>query len=140
MKDNLFFDHIILIDDDSIINHVHELLVKRHIAAKNITSYLNPLNAIIAIQNLLQQENLKILVFLDLNMPEITGFEFLDKVAELENNTKVFDIIIVSSSIDSNDISRGENHPLVRTYIAKPITSNKLKELKENYLQLEVQY
>ncbi|WP_051254090.1 response regulator [Arenibacter latericius] len=140
MKDNLVFDHIILIDDDSIINHVHELLVKKNIPAKNIKSYLNPLNAIIAIQNLLQQKGLKILVFLDLNMPEITGFEFLDKAAELENNSKLFDIIIVSSSIDSNDISRGKKHPLVRTYIPKPITSEKLIKLKENYSQLVIEH
>ncbi|MDX1326372.1 MAG: response regulator [Arenibacter sp.] len=139
MKDQLIFDYVILVDDDTIINHVHELLINKQHITKKIKSYLNPLEAVTAIQALLLQDHLKILVLLDLNMPEMTGFEFLDKIGQLENKAQLLEVLIVSSSIDAQDISKSNRHPLVRQYIPKPLNSKIIAGIMKGYSHLATQ-
>lgn len=139
MKDQLIFDYVILVDDDTIINHVHELLINKQHITKKIKSYLNPLEAVTAIQALLLQDHLKILVLLDLNMPEMTGFEFLDKIGQLENKAQLLEVFIVSSSIDAQDISKSNRHPLVRQYIPKPLNSKIIAGIMKDYSHLATQ-
>ena len=73
------------------------------------------------------------LIFLDLNMPVMNGWKFLEtftneEYARLNKTTKV---IIISSTIDPQDLARAKNFPIVVDFLPKPITVEMLEYLME---------
>ncbi|WP_026461995.1 response regulator [Adhaeribacter aquaticus] len=73
------------------------------------------------------------LIFLDLDMPEMTGWEFIKifpiHFPHLLNQTK---IVVISSTMDTKDIEDFELNPLVIKFIMKPLNKSGLNELKTN--------
>lgn len=70
------------------------------------------------------------ILFLDINMPEITGWEFMEIFKHYSKEIhEQFTIYILSSSVDTHDKDLAENNPLITEYISKPLTREKLKEL-----------
>ena len=69
-------------------------------------------------------------ILLDINMPVMNGWQFLDSIVKVKN-AKRLQILIVSSSVDHSDIQKAYNHPLVKEYITKPIDLKKLKKICE---------
>jgi CheY-like chemotaxis protein len=69
-------------------------------------------------------------LFLDINMPTMTGWEFLDEFKELpETIRKKFIIYVLSSSVDSKDLEKASENELVKNYIQKPLRKESLKTL-----------
>ena len=69
-------------------------------------------------------------MFLDLNMPVMNGWEFLDEVLQLHSN--IFEntsVYITSSSLDPRDLEKVKNYKVVSNYILKPITPNDLENV-----------
>jgi len=77
-------------------------------------------------------EKLPDYIFLDINMPIMNGWEFLDEYKRLNidplGKSKIF---IISSSVFSNDINRARSYPIVKSFISKPLSVEKIKELFE---------
>jgi len=69
-------------------------------------------------------------ILLDINMPIMNGWEFLDEYTRLNidpsGKSKVF---IISSSVFSNDINKARSYPLVKDFISKPLNVDKIVEL-----------
>jgi CheY-like chemotaxis protein len=67
-------------------------------------------------------------IFLDLNMPIMNGWEFLEEFTKIPNNSlKKTTIYIISSSVDPRDLERVKNYKAVNNYILKPITPTDLE-------------
>ncbi|KYG71585.1 response regulator receiver domain-containing protein [Roseivirga ehrenbergii] len=88
---------------------------------------LEGLAAIIASGN-----NLPELILLDLNMPVMDGWQFLDEFTKIKTDKKIT-LYIVSSSIDNEDFNKAETYEVVSNYIVKPITMDTLKGILEDF-------
>jgi CheY-like chemotaxis protein len=83
-------------------------------------------------QNLTNLDELPDIIFLDINMPVMDGWEFLEEFVKLKPNVgKEIVIYMVSSSIDPNDISRAREISEVTDYLIKPVTKEEVRAIIE---------
>ncbi|MBC7439034.1 MAG: response regulator [Flavobacterium sp.] len=130
------FQKILCIDDDPIALLLSKLLLTKSCLASEIVA-LN--NGEEALNYLSQSETLKknkendnLVVFLDLNMPIMDGWEFLEKFEnELYANYPNIKIILLSSSIDPSDIKKSNQFPMVLEFMSKPLSKEILKIVAE---------
>ena len=118
-----------IIDDDPIFVFGSKVLLKNNGFASNILVCQNGQEALEVIMSLLEsEEGLPEVIFLDLNMPIMDWWEFLDEFGKLANghDTRIY---ILSSSIDTRDIERAKTYDMVSDFIAKPLTDSKILEL-----------
>lgn len=120
---------VLLVDDDDISNFVAKDVVVRSGLVENIEVVINGELALNHIKSISASSEKPLLVFLDINMPVMDGFEFLEEFDKLSENVKegVY-IIMLTSSTDENDLVRSRFFPIAG-YIAKPLSPDKLSEV-----------
>lgn len=132
---------VMLIDDNSIDNFVNEKIIKTIGFASTVyvnTSVLSSLEFLNNMEKIKKYSPGMVpeIIFLDLNLPMLDGFQFLDEFekfsAEFKSKIK---IIILTSSINPNDVERSKGYESVVDYCYKPLT---VKELS-NFLICDVQ-
>lgn len=126
-------DLIMCIDDDPITLMLLKKVINKALFSKEIITAQNGEEALDFFKSLKNTSSEEIitnqpqLIFLDLNMPVMGGWEFLDRFNTTEyssfNNTKV---IILSSTIDPEDINKSKTYPVVIDFLPKPITTSML--------------
>ncbi|WP_233268721.1 response regulator [Mucilaginibacter lacusdianchii] len=123
---------ILLVDDDEINNFISVKLIKKAIAHTEINSCLDGSYAINQLLEIQQDnpENLPDYILLDINMPIMNGWEFLDEYKRLGidplGKSKIY---IISSSVFSNDINKAKSYTLVKDFVSKPLNVDRIKEL-----------
>jgi two-component SAPR family response regulator len=114
-----------LIDDDALVNKMNSITISRTIVDSEIQIFDRAQKAL----DVLSCSDIRPdLIFLDINMPEMTGFDFLDWVTA---HNLDLNIIMLSSSIDTHDRSKALEHKAVSDYMKKPLLKKKLLELFE---------
>jgi CheY-like chemotaxis protein len=129
-------DLILCVDDDPITLMLCKKVITKASFSNNIITAKNGEEAIQYFDSILNKETDKLpqLVFLDLNMPVMDGWDFLNifntpKYSEV--NTK---IVVLSSTIDPEDHQKSKNFPMVIDFLSKPISTEML-----NYLQTKLE-
>ncbi|WP_200976205.1 response regulator [Echinicola sp. 20G] len=126
------FDSIVLIDDDPINNLINKRLISKMNLSSNVEEFLEAENALEQIISLGRDK--KLLILLDINMPVMNGWDFLDQYEQ--NCTGRDDIILMlSSSIDFQDRKKSEEYLSVQGFIEKPLTSQKLVETLPDHVK-----
>jgi CheY-like chemotaxis protein len=123
---------VLIIDDDEIIQTLHHILIKKtelHMSPQKHLDGISALNEIQANDN----EGKRYLVLLDINMPVMGGWEFMDRLNRW-NYKSAIDVVIVSSSIDRFDLEKAKEYPQILSYISKPITIENLNEIKSKLM------
>ncbi len=120
-----------IIDDDPIFVYGTKRIMKQVGFCENIYVFENGLDAITALNKMTDEgRELPKLIFLDLNMPIMNGWDFLEDFLKIPNhNREDVTIYIISSSIDPRDIERVKTYTVVSDYILKPVTPKDLHNL-----------
>lgn len=107
------------------------MLISKNKFCEEIISFSNPQVALdILKENCNDPQKLPDVILLDLNMPILDGWQFLDEFILLPLK-KDISIFIVTSSIDPSDIEMAKKYDMVKSYIMKPITAKKLEAASE---------
>ena len=125
---------IMLIDDNQDDNFFHEREIKKNdpkckVLAKN--------SAIEALEYLKSKEVPKAnLIFLDINMPKMNGWEFLQEYDQLDKELQSQAIsIMLTTSQNPDDKARGMTHHLVADFVTKPLTQEKIKHIIDKHFR-----
>ncbi|NCP85380.1 MAG: response regulator [Bacteroidetes bacterium] len=117
----------IIADDDKTLLLLHSTFIKRSGICPNPLNCTDGSFAIEAIKSTIISE--AILLFLDLNMPEVNGWEVLDFIAGESFPNPIF-VIIVTSSVRQEDRNKAKNYEAVIEFVTKPIQASFLAEIK----------
>ncbi len=125
------FKNSCIIDDDPISVFGIKRSMKETNFSDNVVVYTNGQDALDGLTKMIDEgKKLPSIIFLDLNMPIMDGWEFLDDFIKIPNtNTDKVIIFIVSSSMDPRDIIKAKNYNMVNNYILKPILRKDLVRL-----------
>lgn len=129
---------ILLVEDDSITNFINERLLKKLDIANEIKIALNGYDAIKYVEERIQTEgDCPQLIFLDINMPVMDGFEFLNEFKQLDFSGKENVVIVVlTTSTNLKDIEKLKNSGNT-DFVNKPLTKEKVKEVMERNFTTE---
>lgn len=119
----------LLIDDDSIGLFLTERLLKREAFSEDIASFSGAEDALAFIRDV--PAGVPRVIFLDLNMPVMDGWEFLEALRPLEDQLRGrCHIFILTSSLAQSDTVRVQEFPLVSGLIHKPIDSAQIQAVR----------
>jgi CheY-like chemotaxis protein len=123
-----------IVDDDEIYQFTLTRIISRYRLANKTLSFLDGEKAIEYLtDNILIEDNIPDVIFLDNNMPIMDGWQFIEEYAKMESKIKKKVLIfMVSSSVDPNDIERANKTNQISDYFIKPVSIEDINGVFDN--------
>jgi YesN/AraC family two-component response regulator len=119
--------NVIFIDDDEDLNFLQERMCAR---SKVISNYYIASSAIQSLQHLSETNITPDIIFVDINMPIMNGFQFIEEFERnYSNKFPDTQLYVLSSSVRSDDRRKSLEYPSVKDFLIKPLTEEQLIEI-----------
>lgn len=119
----------LVIDDSYIDRLVAGMLIKRTFNVPEVHEVNGGKSALEWLTTQASANANQLIILLDIMMPQMDGFQFLDQFDKLDQSLKDRAIIVMlSSTLDHEDMKRAKQHPYVKKLLSKPLSANELKE------------
>lgn len=124
-------DTVCIVDDDDIYQFTTTILLRKTELVNKIVVFSNGLKAIDFLKEEMgNKENIPDILLLDVNMPVMDGWEFLEEYLLIRSRLpKSVVIYMVSSSVDERDVLRAKSISALSGYLVKPISSENLMDI-----------
>ena len=116
----------LLIDDNYIDNFVTRKILENSNFAETIVVVRSATEAIESLKNGSVKPDV---IFLDIRMPIMSGFEFLDEYDKIEIDKEHIKVFMLSSSLDPIDFKKSSSNKYISQFILKPLTQKILEDL-----------
>lgn len=118
-----------IIDDDEVIIYLTDIIIKNVEFCEKLATFTRANDALESLRVALETgKNVPSVILIDLNMPVMDGWRFLDELVKLDTKKQI-PVFIFTSSIDSRDMERAEKYGIVKDYIIKPLTIHKINKI-----------
>ena len=125
-----FLDNFIIIDDDKLNNKLCSVILNKAYPGANIVDFSDPLQGFEYVSTTFASSpaDHHAILLLDIMMPVMNAWDFLDEFDKLDELTKSrVRIYILSSSVDKSDMDRARANKHVEYYLVKPLTRESIK-------------
>lgn len=123
-----YMKKVLLIDDDDATVYITERLLKKSGAEVDLLVAGHGQEALDIVREVCQSQECPELILLDINMPVMNGFEFLEELQKSADLSSAgLKIVLLSSSTHLSDLARAKKYPVI-DFIHKPITLEKLSK------------
>lgn len=120
---------LLLVDDDEMVHFFVTRYIKKAGLTENPRSFINGKEAFEYIAAHSDNE-MNFIVLLDINMPVMNGWGFLEAINSPGISGRV-SVVILTSSVDFEDSDKAKNYPMVVSYLIKPVDADMLAPLKK---------
>ncbi len=129
---------VLLVDDDDTANYLNQTLLEDLAVADQILVARNGVEALEVLKRQCNEDNCPQLILLDINMPVMNGFEFLDAYQKLEIAYKQSVVIVMlTTSLNPGDVGRLGQIPAVG-FLSKPLTEEMVRDLLKKHFHREL--
>lgn len=126
---------LLLVDDDVTTNFFNRHLIGKMNIFEEIHEAENGRVALDKLQELHNSGRTPEMIFLDINMPVMNGFEFLDEYQKLDAELRESIVVsMLTTSLAKSDLEKANNYPDLKDYIDKPIDKQKISDLLSKHL------
>lgn len=124
---------VLVIDDNEVDRYVSELVMERYGFAEEVVCLESAMEGLEFLKgHEANPETLPDLIFLDINMPVMSGFDFLDEYRKLSETIQRHCIIMMlTTSLDEADKKRAEKNEFVYRFLNKPLDKDKLEQIDQ---------
>lgn len=126
---------VMLVDDNPADNDYHTMILEDSNLVETVSIAFNGKDAIEHIESVAGTDAEPQLIFLDVNMPIMNGFEFLDAFTELgkKRELKSRVVVMLTTSLLEEDRVKAEDYNVMRQFMEKPLTEEAVVEIFEKY-------
>lgn len=126
---------VLLVDDDEVVLLIHDLMVKESGLAAKTHAFESSVAALDFLNERTDQDE-RYLIFLDIHMPVMNGWQFLDTIQQSFHLKDRISVVITTSSVDSADHRRAKTYPVITEYVEKPLSAEIFARIKDRHAKM----